>query len=470
MKIFVCVKPVGGELNPFDACAVEEALRIRGGEVYTVSMCPAQMADILRPLTRLGVKKVYLLSDRAFAGSDTLATARVLAAFLKLQKPDLILCGRQTVDGDTAQVGPCLSALLGLPLVTNVMKMTVSVSDGTAVCESRLSPEPEIVSLPAVLTVERINTLRFPSLRSKMGEAEIIENDVLGLDPATVGLNGSPTQVVKTWESDRGRRFCTFREPKDFLSLIDELKHAPDIGKDDTPAEENSGEKLPLVWAVGDAVLPHAERLGKTAVCITPDDPAVIARRAEEEKPDAILWNADLWGRRNAPIAAALLGTGLCADCTGLETDGERLYMIRPARSGSILAKIRCRTDPQMATVRTRTASSDCIVSGGRGVSGKGALLERLASAIGAEIGASRALVDLGEAPYAKQIGLTGRTVSPKLYLAVGISGAVQHMCAVENAGTVIAVNPDRNAPIFDCADYGFVCTIEELLEEKDGK
>ena len=147
---------------------------------------------------------------------------------------------------------------------------------------------------------------------------------------------------------------------------------------------------------------------------------------------DVVLWNADLWGRRTAPQTAALLGTGLCADCTALETDGTALFMYRPAHSGDILAKIECRTRPQMATVRTASSSADVIVSGGRGVKGKWAEIQKLAEKLHAEPAASRGLVDAGDAPYAFQVGLTGRNVSPKIYLAIGISGAVQHTCAVE--------------------------------------
>lgn len=169
------------------------------------------------------------------------------------------------------------------------------------------------------------------------------------------------------------------------------------------------------------------------------------------------MWKADLWGRKNAPITAALLQTGLCADCTVLETDGKRLFMYRPVRSGSVTAKIECRTNPQMATVRTETKSGDIVVAAGKGVKDDLERVQQFADSLGAELGASRGLVDSGGAPYSTQIGLTGKTVSPKIYIAVGISGAVHHTCAIENAGTIIAINPDKNARIFEYADYGMI-------------
>ena len=152
MKIAVCVKIVEGELNPFDECALEEALKIPNSEVYVVSMCPLSTKDKLHSLTRLGVKKVFLLSDIAFAGSDTLATAYILSCWIKKQNYDMVFCGRQTIDGDTAQVGPCLATILGFNLITNVMKIN-KVSD-VIKCETRLGNEE--AKLPALISPDNI--------------------------------------------------------------------------------------------------------------------------------------------------------------------------------------------------------------------------------------------------------------------------------------------------------------------------
>ena len=169
------------------------------------------------------------------------------------------------------------------------------------------------------------------------------------------------------------------------------------------------------------------------------------------------MWNADLWGRKNAPIVAAMLETGLCADCTSLECDEKNLYMYRPAKSGNVIAKIRCDTTPQMATVRTDENSNNIIVSVGKGVADNMDKAREFAQNIGAELASSRAMVDAGIMPYSAQVGLTGKNVCPNIYIAIGISGAVHHTVGIENAGVVIAINPDKNARIFDYADYGIL-------------
>lgn len=458
MKTAVCVKIVEGELNPFDECALEEALKFDGAEVYVVSMCPPSAADKLRSLTRLGVKRVFLLSDSLYAGSDTLATAHILSSFFKKTDFDLIFCGRQTIDGDTAQVGPCLAALLGIGLITNVMSID-AVSDRIE-CTTRLGKE--IAPLPALLTIERINTLRFPSIRSRLGEIEILDNTTVKADESLCGLGGSPTKVLKTFENSSGMRKCRFIKPSEFDAVFSEL-----LKKERKAAEiPKSEKKLKSVWAVGDEAAEKAKEISENVEIIYEKDAVKIAELAVERKPEVILWNADLWGRRTAPQVAAMLKTGLCADCTALEMDGEKLLMYRPARSGNIIAKIECRTLPQMATVRCAQKSDDVMVSGGRGAAESIQQLRDFAKRQNAQLCASRALVDKNVVPYELQVGLTGKSVSPKVYIAVGISGAVQHTCAIENADTVIAINPDRDAQIFSCADYGIVCTFEEFLKE----
>ena len=158
--------------------------------------------------------------------------------------------------------------------------------------------------------------------------------------------------------------------------------------------------KLKRVWAVGEEVLEKAREIVEEVIQINKLTPEEIAKKAKEEKPDVILWNADLWGRKNAPIVAAMLDTGLCADCTMLEADGDNLIMYRPAQGGNITAKIKCLTKPQMATVRTKSKSSDIIVSGGKGIAETIEKLEELVIMLNAELGASRGLVDMNKIPY----------------------------------------------------------------------
>ena len=447
MKILVCVKVIKGELNPFDESALECALNM-SDDVTVVTMGPKSCENALLPLTRLGAKSV-LISDSAFAGSDTLATAYILSTAIRNMEYDLILCGRQSIDGDTAQVGPMLSQMLGCNLATNALE--VKVSDDRVCVRSRMGEE--VLTLPALVTVERGYVLRFPSIFSKLGAVDIVDNSVIGCDISKCGLNGSPTRVLESYENQRGKRRCEFISIDRLIPLVEKL-----MSKDSTrEIETYTGEKLPLVWAVGDAVYPKAAEIAHKVVKIEQLPPAEIATLAEKQKPEVILWNADMWGRKNASIVAAMLNTGLCADCTHLESDGKTLYMYRPAQGGNITAKIKCMSYPQMATVRTKSKSSDIIVSAGKGMADSMDKIYALTEELGAELGASRGLVDMNKAPYEAQVGLTGKAVSPKIYIAVGISGAVHHTCAIEGADIVIAINKDKDARIFEYADYGII-------------
>lgn len=447
MKILVCLKVIKGEINPFDEAALECALRL-SDDVTVLSMCPESAESVLLPLTRIGAK-VILISDSVFAGSDTLATSYILGTAAKKAGYDLILCGRQTIDGDTAQVGPMLSVNLNTSLITNAME--VEISGNEVVCKTRLGEEKAV--LPAVVTLERSYVLRFPSLFSKLGEVTKWTNADLGCDTNKCGLSGSPTKVLKVFENERGKRHCKFIKREELLPLIEELRKKEEISEEKTECKT----KFKSIWAVGDEVLEKAYEISEEVIKIEKQAPEKIAELAKDKKPEVILFNADLWGRRNAPVAAALLNTGLCADCIRLDADGEKLFMYRPAQGGNITAKIECRTSPQMATVRTKQESSDILVSGGKGVIDSLDRVEDFAEKIGAELGASRGLVDSGKAPYERQIGLTGKIVSPKIYIAIGISGAAHHTCGFEGAGTVIAINPDKDAKIFDFADYGIL-------------
>ncbi len=235
----------------------------------------------------------------------------------------------------------------------------------------------------------------------------------------------------------------------------------------------------------------------------------------KRHNPEILLCGATATGRDFFPRTAALLETGLTADCTGLKIDTERrlLLQTRPAFGGNVMATIECPNHrPQMATVRPNVmplperlnevhrkkidiidcssvvrglesvvkvvkrilddsgvsnfAQADTIVAGGRGMGGAEGFksLEKLAALLDGMVGASRAAVDAGWVPYPKQIGQTGRVVQPKLYIACGISGAVQHQVGMKSSDTVVAVNSDPDAPIFEIADYGFVGDWRQVL------
>ncbi len=463
IKIAVLVKQVQGEINPFDACALEAALEIDNAEITVISLGRLDTQPLLTNLTRLGNIRAVLVSDMAFAGSDTLVTAKTLKKAIEYIYgadilPDLIFCGRQSVDGDTAQVPPCLSRMMDIPIITKAMGV-ISVCEDNISCTTRNGDESH--QTPCIVTFERINTLRLPSIRSKPSEVQVITNNELGLDKQKCGILGSPTQVIKTFESVRGKRKCKFVGIDELDNIInDALSKANESIKPKT-----SEVKLPVVHCVGDEVKEIAKSIATEVKIIEKTEIDDIIEMIRRKNAQFVLWDSGEFGRKYAPMAAADLNTGLCADCTLLETDGEELYFYRPAMSGKIIAKIRCKTEPKMATVRTlQNSDNDIVISLGCGALCKKDEIIGFAKKHGFGLGASRGSVDKNEMPYEAQIGLTGKSISPKVYIAMGISGAVHHVCAIETAGTVIAINSDKNAPIFEYADYGIVADISEIF------
>lgn len=194
-------------LNPFDAYAIEEAVRLKeahGGTVSAISMGPPQVENTLREAVSLGVDNIILLSDRKFAGADTMATSLTLAAAIrKLGDYTLILTGQQAIDGDTAQVGPGIAAHLGLPQTCFVRKI-VEIQGSKVILQRLMEDGVDTVEmkLPALISVvKEINTPRLPSLRgkrnAKSAELKVWNAEDLELDEKIIGLNGSPTQVLK---------------------------------------------------------------------------------------------------------------------------------------------------------------------------------------------------------------------------------------------------------------------------------
>ncbi|MFX1297271.1 MAG: FAD-binding protein [Promethearchaeota archaeon] len=244
---------------------------------------------------------------------------------------------------------------------------------------------------------------------------------------------------------------------------------------------------------------------------------SVITGIISKYNPNIVLYPATINGRDLAPRVAATLELGLTADCTGLSIRDGLLLQTRPAFGGNIMADIICPiTRPQMATVRPHVmemapiqennnaeiievpvkvdlqglkvktkeiisgtiaecgipvCEADTIVSGGRGVGSKEnfKLIEDLANVLNAAVGASRAAVDLGWIPKSQQVGQSGNTVSPKIYIACGISGTIQHLVGMKSSDIIIAINKDPEASIFNVANYGIVgdlCEVVPLLTE----
>jgi len=197
---------VKGIINPFDENAIEEALRLReakGGRVTVVSMGPPQAKEALRKALAMGADQAILISDSSFAGSDTLATSYTLAIGIrKIGKFDLLLLGKQAIDGDTAQVGPGLAEWLSIPQITYARKIEVNGNQIRAERTLEDAFEMVEVTLPCLVTVTKeINIPRYPSLKgllsAKRKEVLVWGADDLSLDRKRIGLEGSPTQVIK---------------------------------------------------------------------------------------------------------------------------------------------------------------------------------------------------------------------------------------------------------------------------------
>lgn len=234
----------------------------------------------------------------------------------------------------------------------------------------------------------------------------------------------------------------------------------------------------------------------------------MVQASAAAASPAVILAPGTTAGRDYAPVVAARLGAGLAADCTEITAEGGQVSALRPVLGGRAVSRVHFAGGPAVATIRpgsyaraeagatsptvetlaialspedqrvtlvgveakggegSRLDSADVVVAGGRGLkeADKFALVEQLAATLGGAVGATRAVVDLGWRPHHEQIGQTGRTVSPKLYIAVGVSGAVQHNVGMQGSDAIVAINRDPDAPIFKLASFGVVGDLFEVV------
>jgi electron transfer flavoprotein beta subunit len=233
VNIVVCIKQVPGTtqvkinpetgtlirdgveavVNPFDEYAIEEAVRIKervGGTVKVITMGPPQADAALRSAISVGADEGYLVSDRAFAGSDTWATSYTLSSAIKtLGKVDLIICGKQAIDGDTAQVGPGVAEMLDIPFVAWVRKVE-EVTDASIKVERLMEEGYDVVEMPLpglITVVKEINEPRIAGLkgkgRAKNAEIKKIDTTNMTVDPERIGLKGSPTQVFRSFVPER---------------------------------------------------------------------------------------------------------------------------------------------------------------------------------------------------------------------------------------------------------------------------
>jgi electron transfer flavoprotein alpha subunit len=452
-KVVIALKYYKGEINPFDGAALEAALEVGFTDITVLAMAPMSVMPALTSITRLGVEAI-LVSDPLFAGSDTIATSYILSEVIRRLDPDLVFCGRQSIDGDTAQVPPMLAQRLGFALSSKVVEI-LPTSD----FKTRTG---EFVDLNSkrVVTFERMRTLRFPSMFSKPRTVTLITNSDLCLTPERVGLAGSPTRVIKAYESTVGRRNCKFISK-------DELKDTVirSLSRERKEIFSASSEKLDRICFFGN-IRPLAESIANDAIGIEYDgrDIREIADRLKTEGARVVLFEGNDRLKELAARLAVLCEAGICADCISFRVDDGKFVMTRPAGGGNITADIVSVSDMAFATVKTAdTKGAEVIFSVGKGAVSNIDRIRELSAEYNAELCASRIVVDSGKMPYSSQVGLTGKSVAPAVYVAFGISGAVQHTVGISGARTVIAINNDKNAPIFDYADFGIIADINEF-------
>ncbi len=578
------------ELNELDVYALTEAIRLRerhGGEVIAMTMGPPQAHEALATALAMGADRAIHLNDRAFGGADTMATARALALAIGREQPDLIFCGRHSIDAETAQVGPELAEMLKLPQISAVEQITLQRGAGgrelLATRETDEGSETLIAPLPALVTAaEKLNEGIWPDEQAtreasqQEGRYQILSAADLHADLTTLGQQGSPTWVATVEEDTYARagEMITESDPAQTAKLLLDALEArgllqPEMGQAAKQAEQaergsiagRKGEPLPgrAVWVVAErspqglrrvtlellgkgvalaaalqgelaAVLiggPDAARDAETltaygaervyvaadpalAMYTTDGYTAVLAGAIERYRPAAVLLGSTANGRDLAPRVAARLHLGLTGDCIDLGIDEQgRLIQYKPAFGNKILSSILSSTLPAMATlrpgmlsaiepdtsrkaiietlpvegvaeqIRTRIVSQQqydtgvaeleaaSIVLGvgmGMGEPAQYGEMYKLAALLHAAIGATRNVTDQGWLPKQKQIGLTGRAISPRLYLALGVRGAPEHIAGIRKAGLVVSINKNRRAAIFRHSDIGVVADVHALL------
>lgn len=570
------------EVSSFDLRALLRAIELReqtGGEVVALTMGPPQAQEALDYCLALGADRSVHLCDPAFAGADTLATARTLARAIEIERADLILLGRYSVDAETSQVGPEIAEILGLPQVLAAHRLDLDPATRTAEaeCETDEGYVTVRTSLPAVVTAaEDLAEERFPRKADREAAADKPCSTVslanLGLPADQVGAAGSPTWVADLQEVASNRLGRVFRCDEDanaiasvVSALVDEHGlfstwrlpggNAP-VANEPAVTRPNPGS----LWCVGDVddsgkvsrasleivarLRTLADRSGTDVSAVvlrscapgqrqqladagadrvlTPGAPlqqrlttdvATLTSAIEAQRPGVVIFPATTFGRAVAPGVAARLGLGLTSDCVGLDWDADgRLLQYKPAFGGSVVAPVLSRTLPEMATVRpgvldpptgksarplvvepldvaspppgardvdiveSRTLldqgseldTAEIVIGVGMGVGGPEGIaqLMPLVEVLGARLCATRDVTDAGWLPRQVQVGLTGRSIAPKLYIGFGIRGAFEHTVGLRRAGVLVAVNKNPKAMVFKGVDYGIVGEFANVLPE----
>ena len=567
---------VPSEVNPFDVLGVVRAVELKtesDDEVVVLTMGPPGAKEGLTSCLALGADRGVLVTDRVLAGSDTLATSRALALALGREQPDLIICGRNSTDGETGQVGPEVAELMGLPHVSHVRRLEVSDDRRKAIVE-RITDEGFQTlecDLPAVICVtEGVAPELFPNREQMEQAAEKPVDEVdcaqLSDDSSQFGAQGSPTWVNEIRLVEPNRLGVTLQEvtPEDAARQIAESVKER-LAELDAAEPEASSEPLPRhpgatdqsIWVVAENTrdgLAHVtyEMLGKArdltsttksevvAVVIAASGEShagslaeagadrvlvldnstlgpvcsravgnVLGQVVREAKPYAILFASTADGRDLAARLAARLNLGLTGDAIDLEIDDDgQLVQLKPALGGNVVAPILSKTLPNLVTLRpglltpaitdpSATAEVEhlaaepfegsdvrlvreefqedtegldlararVVVGVGMGVGEEHvAALQETARSLGASVATTRDVVHAGWLPQQLQVGISGRTIAPTVYVAVGIRGAFNHTVGLQRAGIIVAINQNRRATIFRSADFGVVGTWQEFL------
>lgn len=546
-------------MNPYCLRAVTkgaELARQTGGSCTVISLGPPAAEDVIRWGIVGGADQGILITDRAFAGSDTLATARALAAAINKVGPfDLILVGKNSVDADTGQVGPELAELLGYPFASAVKTLECKNDDTLLLgCEQDDAWSEIEVTLPAILgAAERLCS---PARAEPEEKAAVPAEKMRFLSASELGTGpwgqaGSPTAVgeTKVLEINRARQIMQGSLREQVAQAMDILKargaltlNAQKAAAAVAPAVANArrtvavlmepdraGSAQELLGAASQIAAQVAGRVvaiqANGATSPTPQelsawgadhvlvlqDAAVeedVARGAGEwartQQPWAILAPSTSWGREVASRVAARLSAGLTGDAIELEVDADRLVGWKPAFGGRLVAAIRATSPVQMVTVRPgvlprltpRPAAHltteihkvtpqtrlkvlshqqndqlDALALAARVVGiGIGIPVERykeldpLLHVLNAELATTRKVTDKNWLPHSRQVGITGRSIAPNFYLALGIGGRFNHVCGIQAAGTIMAINNDPKALIFDSADIGIVADWAECV------
>ena len=530
-----------------------EVARASGGTITLFTLGPKSAENVCREAILFGVDGGVHICDDEFAGSDTWATAKALAAALERFGPfDLVMMGRNSVDADTGQVPPQLAELLGLPFATGVRHFSLRGDH----LELRLEHDDEwvdvAVGLPAVVScAERLCDpckIKDPEAWATADGSLIQTVSAAELGPGPWGQAASPTWVgpVQMIDVERRRQMMTgtLDEQVDrAVAILAEkgvldggamaepplvAEHSPggiggsaiavlvEPGRERVTREllgtaaELAGEINGWVAALGpgldDDLGPWGADQqiaitggGNGSVPVEEDLAAAITAWAAETQPWAVLAPGTAWGREVASRMAATLGAGLTGDAVSLKVDDDgRMIAMKPAFGGWLVAEILCSSPIQMATIRPgvlplprlnpdrpparrwslaspgnsrlevirryrdddsdELANASVVIGVGQGVDPADyPKLEKHQAAIGAVFCATRKVTDYGWMPRARQVGITGHSISPRLYIAIGTSGKFNHTVGVRNAGTVVGINTDPDAPLWDVVDIGII-------------